>query len=61
MYLWESLDDLGSDAGFQVLHRPDKLGQHLDEDARAGPLRGPVGHRAVLQQTGEEHDIAGLP
>ena len=60
IYLWESLDDLGSDAGLQVLHRPDELWQHLDEDPRARPLRGPVGHRAVLQQTGEEHDVAGL-
>ena len=61
IYLWQSLDDLRSDAGLEVLHRPYKLWQHLDEDPRSGPLRGPVGHRAVLQQTGEEHDIAGLP
>ena len=53
-HLWESLHDLGGDAGFEVLHGPDKLGQHLDEDARPGTLRGPVGHRAVLQQAGEE-------
>ena len=48
--LWESLHDLGGDAGLEVLHGPDKLGQHLDENARPGALRGSIGHRAVLQQ-----------
>ena len=49
-HLWESLYDLRGDAGLEILHGPYKLGQHLDEDARSGALRGPVGHGAVLQQ-----------
>ena len=60
MHLRESLHNLRGNARFEVFHGPDKLGQHLNQDSRAGPLRGLVGHRAVLQQAGEEHDVARL-